>query len=327
MFNYSFCAIINFNCMNLMTILRLESTCTYEKGGKKMTIQLENERISVTILTKGAELASIKNKETGIEYLWQADPTYWGRHAPVLFPVVGRLKEDSYQVDGKSYPMNQHGFARDGDFEIVEQDDSSVTLELGATTETKRVYPFDFKLKIQYRLVGETVTTHYTVENPSSTEKLYFSIGAHPGFNIPLTKETVFEDYFLSFSPRKTRTTIPLTGAYLNTPAKTLAQTNTDIALSRHLFDNDALIYEVKGENIFTIKSEKTPHSVSVKFTDFPYVGVWSPPKTDAPFVCIEPWFGIADTFDANGNLKEKLGIQSLEPTQQFDAKFDITVS
>ena len=140
-----------------------------------MTIQLENERISVTILTKGAELASIKNKKTGIEYLWQADPTYWGRHAPVLFPVVGRLKEDSYQVDGKSYPMNQHGFARDGDFEIVEQDDSSVTLELGAATETKRVYPFDFKLKIQYRLVGETVTTHYTVENPSSTEKLYFS--------------------------------------------------------------------------------------------------------------------------------------------------------
>jgi len=292
-----------------------------------MAIQLENELISVTVLPKGAELASIKGKETGIEYLWQADPAYWGRHAPVLFPIVGRLKDDCYQVDGKSYPMNQHGFARDGDFEIVEQNQTSVTLSLKATDETKLIYPFDFTLQIQYRLTQNTVTTHYTVENPSKTEKLYFSIGAHPGFNIPLTKETVFEDYFLSYSPRKTRTTIPLKGAYLNIPAKTLAQTNTDIALSRHLFDNDALIYEVKGENIFTIKSEKTPHSVAVKFTDFPYAGVWSPPKNNSPFVCIEPWFGIADTFDANGNLKEKLGIQCLDPTKEFNAEFDITIN
>lgn len=291
-----------------------------------MTIQLENEKLVVVVLEKGAELASIKSKETGIEYLWQADPAYWGRHAPVLFPIVGRLKEDQYQLEGKTYAMGQHGFARDEAFEVVEQSETSVTLALTSTEETKVNYPYDFRLFIRYALTENTVKTHYKVENPSSATDMYFSIGAHPGFNVPLTEDTVFEDYFFSFSPRKTRTTIPLQGAYLNTPAKTLAQTNTDIALSRHLFDNDALIYEVKGENIFTIQSEKNNYAVSVKFTDFPYVGIWSPPKTDAPFVCIEPWFGIADALDATGNLKEKLGIRVLTPQEEFQAEFDITV-
>lgn len=291
-----------------------------------MTIQLENEKLVVVILEKGAELASIKSKETDIEYLWQADPAYWGRHAPVLFPIVGRLKDDKYEVDGKTYSMGQHGFARDETFQVIEQSATSVALALNSTEEMKTNYPYDFRLVIRYTLTDDTVKTHYQVENPSNDSEMYFSIGAHPGFNVPLTEDTKFEDYYFSFLPRKTRTTIPLSGPYLNTPAKTLAQTNTDIALSRGLFDNDALIYEIKGENIFTIQTEKNDYAVSVKFTDFPYVGIWSPPQTDAPFVCIEPWFGIADTIDATGNLKEKLGIRVLAPKEDFQAEFEITV-
>ena len=290
-------------------------------------IKLENETLTVTILTKGAELTSIKRKDNKIEYLWQADPKYWGRHAPVLFPFVGRLKEDRYEVDGKTYPMGQHGFARDCEFEIMHQTASTVTLKLSDSPSTKERYPYAFHLLITYTLADNTVTTAYRVENPASDKSLYFSIGAHPGFNIPLTTDTIFEDYYFSFSPRKTRTTIPLSGAYLNTPCKTLAQTNTDIALTRSLFDNDAMIYETKGENIFTIKSEKTEHSVAVRFVDFPYVGIWSPPQTDAPFVCIEPWFGIADDMNATGKIEEKLGIQTLAPQKSFEAAFEITVN
>ncbi|MCO6017773.1 aldose 1-epimerase family protein [Carnobacterium divergens] len=290
-------------------------------------IKLENETLTVTILTKGAELTSIKRKDNKIEYLWQADPKYWGRHAPVLFPFVGRLKEDRYEVDGKTYPMGQHGFARDCEFEIMHQTASTVTLKLSDSPSTKERYPYAFHLLITYTLADNTVTTAYRVENPASDKSLYFSIGAHPGFNIPLTTDTIFEDYYFSFSPRKTRTTIPLSGAYLNTPCKTLAQTNTDIALTRSLFDNDAMIYETKGENIFTIKSEKTEHSVAVRFVDFPYVGIWSPPQTDAPFVCIEPWFGIADDMNATGKIEEKLGMQTLAPQKSFEAAFEITVN
>ncbi|WP_413487917.1 aldose 1-epimerase family protein [Carnobacterium divergens] len=290
-------------------------------------IKLENETLTVTILTKGAELTSIKRKDNKIEYLWQADPKYWGRHAPVLFPFVGRLKEDRYEVDGKTYPMGQHGFARDCEFEIMHQTASTVTLKLSDSPSTKERYPYAFHLLITYTLADNTVTTAYRVENPASDTSLYFSIGAHPGFNIPLTTDTIFEDYYFSFSPRKTRTTIPLSGAYLNTPCKTLAQTNTDIALTRSLFDNDAMIYETKGENIFTIKSEKTEHSVAVRFVDFPYVGIWSPPQTDAPFVCIEPWFGIADDMNATGKIEEKLGMQTLAPQKSFEAAFEITVN
>ncbi|MPQ21358.1 MULTISPECIES: aldose 1-epimerase family protein [Carnobacterium] len=292
-----------------------------------MMIKLENETLTVTILTKGAELTSIKRKDNKIEYLWQADPKYWGRHAPVLFPFVGRLKEDRYEVDGKTYPMGQHGFARDCEFEIMHQTASTVTLKLSDSPSTKERYPYAFHLLITYTLADNTVTTAYRVENPASDKSLYFSIGAHPGFNIPLTTDTIFEDYYFSFSPRKTRTTIPLSGAYLNTPCKTLAQTNTDIALTRSLFDNDAMIYETKGENIFTIKSEKTEHSVAVRFVDFPYVGIWSPPQTDAPFVCIEPWFGIADDMNATGKIEEKLGMQTLAPQKSFEAAFEITVN
>lgn len=297
------------------------------KRRERIMIKLENDTLTVTILTKGAELTSIKRKDNKIEYLWQADPKYWGRHAPVLFPFVGRLKEDRYEVAGKTYPMGQHGFARDCEFEIMHQTDSTVTLKLSDSPSTKERYPYAFHLLITYTLTGNTVTTAYHVENPASDEPLYFSIGAHPGFNIPLTTDTKFEDYYFSFSPRKTRTTIPLSGAYLNTPCKTLAQTNTDIALTRSLFDNDAMIYETKGENIFTIKSEKTEHSVAVRFVDFPYVGIWSPPQTDAPFVCIEPWFGIADDMNATGKIEEKLGIQTLAPQKSFEAAFEITVN
>lgn len=292
-----------------------------------MAIQLENQQLSIVISKKGAELSSIRQKVTGIEYLWQGDPAYWGRKAPVLFPIVGRLKEDKYEFEGKTYQLGQHGFARDLPFEVLEKTGISASFRMSSNSETKKRFPFDFVLVIRYELEEQAVKVTYQVENPSNVSPLFFSIGGHPGFNVPIIEGTVFEDYYLNFSPKRTRTVIPMSGPYLDLANKTLAQTNTDIALSYPLFDRDALIYETKKNNTFSIQSDKTDHSVSVQFEDFPYAGVWSPPKKEAPFVCIEPWFGLADALDANGQLNDKLGIQTLGLQQTFKADYTISVT
>lgn len=289
-------------------------------------ITLENQYLVVTVSEKGAELTSVKNKENQIEYLWQGNPAFWKRQAPVLFPFVGRLKNDQYEYNNKTYPMSQHGFARDYTFNVTHQSESEVALELTANEATKEHYPFDFRLTLTYSLEKQTVRTAYQVENLNHQEKMYFSIGGHPGFNIPLTNETSFEDYYLSFLPKRSRTLIPLKGSYLDFENRTLGQTNTDIALRRALFDQDALIYETKNKNTFSIRSDKTPHGIAVSFEDFPYVGIWSPAKQDAPLVCIEPWFGIADSIDASGKLEEKMGTQLLEPNGTFNCHYDITI-
>lgn len=291
-----------------------------------MSIKLENQNLIVTISEKGAELTSLRNKETGIEYLWQGDPAFWNRQAPVLFPIIGRLKDDQYEYKNKRYSMSQHGFARDYPFNITQQSETAVALQLSADPSTKEKYPFDFRLTITYRLENQTLDVGYLVENLNQQEEMYFSIGGHPGFNVPLTSETVFEDYYLNFSPKRSRTLIPLEGPYLDLENRTLAQTNTDIALKRALFDQDALIYETKRKNTFSIQSDKTKHKVAVTLEGFPYVGIWSPPKQEAPFVCIEPWFGVADSLDATGQLTEKLGIQHLAPAEQFNCHYEIAV-
>lgn len=288
-------------------------------------IKLENDFITVIISEKGAEQTSLKNKQTGIEYLWQGEPAYWKRQAPVLFPFVGRLKDDQYEYENKTYSMSQHGFARDRVFEVTNQSETEVTLSLSSDAESKEVYPFDFCLSISYQLNEETVKVSYKVENINQDKPMYFSIGGHPGFNVPLTDDTTFEDYYLSFSPKRSRTVIPLKGAYIDYENRTLGQTNTDIALRWSLFSEDALIYETKNKNVFSILSDKTKHGISISFEGFPYVGIWSPAELNAPLVCIEPWYGIADTNDASGQLEEKLGIQKLKAGEVFDCAYIIS--
>ncbi|MFL2099906.1 aldose 1-epimerase family protein [Desemzia sp. FAM 23991] len=292
-----------------------------------MTVSIKNNYLTVEIASKGAELQSIRSNGTEIEYLWQGDKEYWNRKSPVLFPIVGRLKEDSYTYRGQTYSMTQHGFARDEDFELVEQEEQKVVFQLTSSEKSKQLYPFDFALLIAYEVIENTVQVSYSVKNTADSEQMYFSIGGHPGFNVPLTESTKFEDYYLSFLPRRSRKQIPLQGPYADTAHTTLAQTNTTLRLDRELFDNDALVFEVKNSNTFSIQSDKTPHSVEVTFENHPYVGVWSVPGKKAPFVCIEPWHGIADTVDASGKLEDKLGIQTLPAQETFQTKYSIQVN
>lgn len=289
-----------------------------------MSVTISNDFLEATINEQGAELASLRANE--IEYIWQADPKYWGRHAPLLFPFVGRLKDDQYTYQGKTYSMGQHGFARDKLFSVVEQTKDKVTFLLESDEETKAVYPFDFALTVSYEIWGEGVRIRFNVEN-TGTEEMIFALGGHLAFNIPLTEELKFEDYFIAFSPQKSRVKIPLEGPFTNLDQKTIGQTNTNIQLSRDLFKEDALIYETRGLNAYTLGSEESSHRVRVAYNNVPYVGLWSPYPAEAPFVCIEPWWGFADTIDSTGRLEDKEGMNRLAANEQFKTEFSITVS
>ncbi|EBH4203140.1 aldose 1-epimerase family protein [Listeria monocytogenes] len=288
-------------------------------------IKLENEVLLVEMKTAGAELTRIFHKDTGLEYLWNADSKFWGRHSPVLFPTVGRLVEDTYLVDGKPYHLGQHGFARDRDFQVVEQTEKSVRFELDADEDSLAVYPYKFKLSIIYTIEKNTVAVSYEVEN-TDNKRIYFSIGAHPAFNLPLTDGTTFEDYYLDFGTEENLETLCLEGPYRNGEIKKVVdETARYLPLNYDLFKNDALIFEALKQKEMTIKSDKTPHFVKVSFPEFPFVGVWTA-KAGTPFLCIEPWYGIADGAGESVELRDKAGIEHLEPEAVFASEYEITV-
>ncbi|EAD0488667.1 aldose 1-epimerase family protein [Listeria monocytogenes] len=288
-------------------------------------IKLENEVLLVEMKTAGAELTRIFHKDTGLEYLWNADSKFWGRHSPVLFPTVGRLVEDTYLVDGKPYHIGQHGFARDRDFQVVEQTEKSVRFELDADEDSLAVYPYKFKLSIIYTIEKNTVAVSYEVEN-TDNKRIYFSIGAHPAFNLPLTDGTTFEDYYLDFGTEENLETLCLEGPYRSGEIKKVVdEAARYLPLNYDLFKNDALIFEALKQKEMTIKSDKTPHFVKVSFPEFPFVGVWTA-KAGTPFLCIEPWYGIADGAGESVELRDKAGIEHLEPEAVFASEYEITV-
>lgn len=287
---------------------------------------LTNDFLTVQINPLGAELQSVIDNHSQHEYLWQADPAVWKRHAPVLFPIVGALKDAQYTYQGQTYPMGQHGFARDREFAVVTQSETAITFRLTDDEESRKVYPFAFALEVSYRLDNNQLHVGYQVTNPASEAPLYFSIGGHPGFNIPLSDDTTFEDYYFGFEPRKSQVTIPLTEGGVDYAHRTLAATDVNQRLTHDTFKNDAVIYELQGKTKFVIRSDKTKHGVSVSMPNAKYLGVWSPYPTTGEFVCIEPWWGIADTVDASGELTEKLGINKLDPQGTFSEGYTISI-
>ncbi|MBC2329408.1 aldose 1-epimerase family protein [Listeria swaminathanii] len=288
-------------------------------------IKLENELLLVEMKTAGAELTRILRKDTGLEYLWNADSKFWGRHSPVLFPTVGRLVEDTYLVDGKPYHLGQHGFARDRDFKVMEQTENSVRFELDSDEDSLAIYPYKFKLSIIYTIEKDSVAVSYEVENRDD-KRIYFSIGAHPAFNLPLTEGTAFEDYYLDFGTEENLETLCLEGPYRSGAIeKVTSEPARYLPLSYDLFKNDALIFEALKQKEVTIKSDKTPHFVKVSFPEFPFVGIWTA-KTGTPFLCIEPWYGIADGAGKSVELRDKAGIEHLEPEAVFASEYTITV-
>ncbi|MBC6696922.1 aldose 1-epimerase family protein [Hymenobacter sp. BT190] len=290
-----------------------------------MTYTLENELCRVQVQAHGAELSSFVRKDLdNLEYIWEADPAVWGRHAPVLFPIVGRLPQDTYQHQGQSYRLPQHGFARDQEFRLVRQTAAELVLELQANDATRAVFPFEFNLQISYRLAGSQLTIGWDVRNVGTTE-LLFSIGAHPAFRCPLLPGETFEDYEFVFDHPVSFERYLLEGGLLTGQTEPVLQQQATLPLRYELFAQDALVLKHFDFTHITLRSRQSGRAVRLRFDGFPYLGFWTK-GPGAPFVCIEPWHGIASSVGSSGELADKEGILALEPGQEFSTSYSITV-
>jgi galactose mutarotase-like enzyme len=273
-----------------------------------MIITISNSQLSATINTLGAELISlVKNHKN---YIWNIDETYWNKTSPVLFPIVGRLKNDSYSFNEKTYQLPRHGFARNMEFSFDKKSDSQVIFELNETEETKAIYPFSFKLLMAYTLMENQLVIEYFVRNQSD-EVLPFSIGAHPAFAI----SDKFENYSLQFNAADTFETHHLENESFNGKTTLVETKNNSIALNYALFEKDALVFKQLKSNEVILKN-KEKEILKVNYDHFPYLGIWT--KQNAPFLCIEPWCGLADSTNHNGNLEEKEGMNHLPAGDDF---------
>ncbi|HEY0298400.1 MAG TPA: aldose 1-epimerase family protein [Arachidicoccus sp.] len=285
---------------------------------------LENDKLIIEIAEKGAELQRIYNKETSLEYLWDANATFWAKHSPVLFPIVGSLKNGAYTFEGKEYRLGRHGFARDKKFMLKEKTPDSITFQLTDDEETLKSYPFHFELAITYSLDGNKVSVNYAISNTGSAT-MYFSIGAHPAFRVPLTAETKFEDYRLAFNEFENTARYPLNEeGVLKEKPEIFFHHSDELRLKKPLFYEDALVFKTLQSTSISIESNKTPRGLTVDFKGFPFMGIWS--AKDADFVCIEPWHGIADSENASGVLQEKEGILPLNGGKFFSAQWSVSV-
>lgn len=290
-----------------------------------MDYTIENNMITVVISDIGAEIQSVKSVHTGEEFMWQADPKIWGRHAPILFPIVGRLKSDEYTYKGKTYHLGQHGFARNSKFEVENHTQESITFLLKDNEETRKVYPFKFEFRVNYNLMNNLLEENFSVVNKSD-DTMIFGVGGHPGFNLPIKEDEKEEDYFFDMHPSVARVQIPLKNASLDWDSRSLASTDSFISLSDELFKNDALIYELHGhDNKVSLRTDKSKFHINVWTRNAPFVGIWSQYPKTADYVCIEPWWGIADRDDADGQLEHKYGMNHLEPNKEFQAGFSMT--
>ena len=283
---------------------------------------LENMNIKVTINQKGAEVSRVLSKEKGTEYMWNADSTYWNRTAPVLFPIVGSLKDKKFTAEGKEYSMSQHGFARDMDFKFVKQNNKSITFRLDSNKFTKELYPYDFSLEVSYKLDGYKLTCIWKVINTGDKE-MHFQIGAHPAFMCPVDKKSKQSEYFIAFDTDKPLKYSLLKDGLVSTDGGELVTEDGVVAIDEHMFDNDALIFE--GQGVKRVELCKPNKMVYVPVTfDAPLFGIWSPAGKNAPFVCIEPWYGRADKTDFSGTIADRDYDNALPAGESFEAEYTI---
>ena len=287
---------------------------------------LSNDKVCIQIADHGAELVSIVANET--EYLWQADPKYWGRHSPVLFPVVGRVWDNTYRHKGSLYELGQHGFARDKDFQLTYEEDDALIYSLESDEDTLKKYPFPFVLEIGYRLKGNRIEVMWSVQN-TGNETMYFQIGAHPAFYYRDLDPVTNERGFLDFGKNKKTLEFIFPTEKGCTPEKreTLTLNEGMLELTPATFQCDTYIFENNQLKKITLTDKQKNPYLSLEF-ESPLVAVWSPSVAhpDVPFVCIEPWYGRCDTVGYRGEFKDRRWMQALEPDKSFEASYSIVL-
>ncbi len=288
---------------------------------------LENKYLIAEFDSFGAELKSVKSKQTNQEYMWNADPTYWGRTSPILFPFVGSLKNKEYTYRNQTYSMNQHGFARDMEHSLKSKNESKITFSLSSTPETMLKYPFPFVLEISYLLENKTLSVHWNVSNPA-TEKMFFSIGAHPAFCCPIGQDASkngYQIYFDGLDEVHHHGNTTDTGLALREDL-ILPLENHRATITDTFFDRCTYMMEQKQTGrVALCTPDGTPY-VTVDF-DTPLFAIWSPEGKNAPFVCIEPWYGRCDATDFEGDLQAREFTNVLNPNEEFKAQYQIHFS
>ncbi|MEP7109843.1 MAG: aldose 1-epimerase family protein [Ferruginibacter sp.] len=284
---------------------------------------IENDMLRVAVNPAGAELNSLFNKTGGQEYLWSGDANFWGKKSPVLFPIVGTLKDNRYFFDNNNYELGRHGFAREKIFSLTEQGPASLTFELQYDESTLSVYPFQFNFSIVYTIKENRLSVTYLVKN-KGTEKMYFSVGGHPAFKLPIVNELDYDDYYILFNKTENAGRWPINADGLIETIPILMLEHTDkLQLSKSLFYKDAIVFKGLQSDEVQVKSEKHKAGFSLSFPGFPYLGIWA--AKDASFVCIEPWCGIADSVGTNQALTEKEGINILPGGEVFERIWSVT--
>jgi len=282
--------------------------------------KLNNEYYNITVNSHGAELQSIYSNKDNIELLWQADKSFWPRHAPILFPIVGRLRNDTMFHQGKSYKMTQHGFARDKAFELYSHSEEILQFRLQSNETTLGSFPFDFELLIDYALLGATLRTVYTIRN-STDKDLPASIGGHPAFNWPLNPSISKDAHFIEFDREETHPIRQLKDGLIRHETLSSPVINKKLALSDELFLHDALIFDqINSQKVYYRAGDK--QSLCVSFEDFPNFGIWT--KPGAGFVCLEPWYGFSDSTEGENEFVDKPGILTIPSYSEISLSFDI---
>jgi galactose mutarotase-like enzyme len=289
-----------------------------------MNVVIKNAGYSAVICSSGAELKSLKDVTSGREYLWQADPAWWKGTAPVLFPIVGGLRNGKYRYEGVEYELPQHGFARTSEFAQIGSSPDAAEFQLVSSAETLAKYPFVFRLRVGFALERCGLAVRYEVTNVGNRPML-FSIGSHPAFNIPIESGSLESHYVLFEKSEDAERHFFKDGTYIAGKTAEVFDNSRTISLSRSLFDQGPVIFKALQSSEFTILCSKGKKSVKVA-TDGPppFLALWS--KPNAPFLCIEPWEGIPDSSEANGELADKEGILSLEAGASYVTGYRIEI-
>ncbi len=275
-----------------------------------MIYYIENDYLKIGVKSDGAELTSIVSKETGYEFLWQGNPNIWYGQSPVLFPIIGRVLDDIYYLDGKEYSMPKHGLFRKREAEYVETVDNKLVFVEKADAETLKIFPYKFEVYVIFELIDKSLKVTHKVVNKND-KTMYFSIGGHPGFNCAIG------DY-LEFEKNETLDTVEIDTECLRT-GKTIPvlKENNKVTITENIFDNDALIFNNMKSSYVTLASDKHSRKVKFDYSDCAYLGIWA--KPGAPYVCIEPWWGVNDSHERKSDISQKDAIISLDAGNSFD--------
>lgn len=289
-----------------------------------MIHHIQKDNFSAQISDLGAELISFKNETTKFEFIWNGNPDIWNGRAPLLFPIIGKLKNDEYLLDGKTYKMEKHGFARKSNFNLIEKTKSSARFMLKYNNQTLNIYPFKFELEVLFEINNRNLKVTNTVRNIDK-KVMFFTFGLHPAFSLPLENSTL-NDYFVEFEKEEKLQLFELEDGLINRKSRkfTLNSENR-IQLSTDIFNNDALIFKNLNSKEISIGNIKSDYKLKlIRNANLPNLGIWAKPK--APYVCIEPWLGHADFTDSNNSFIEKDNIVKLNIGDEFETGYEIIV-